>query len=105
VTSKRHTFSTKKRLACANQPEKRANAHAFHTKPCGFAIKQSSGDRKIENRGQGIILWRTSDVTALHHALKKRGVVIVEELHKGPFGMTFSFQDPDGYIMTVHDGG
>jgi predicted enzyme related to lactoylglutathione lyase len=48
---------------------------------------------------------RTSDATALHRDLKKRGVPIVEELREGPFGMTFSFQDPDGYIMTVHDGG
>ena len=32
-------------------------------------------------------------------------IPIVEELREGPFGMTFSFQDPDGYVMTVHDGG
>ncbi len=30
---------------------------------------------------------------------------IVEELRQGPFGMTFSFKDPDGYVLTVHDGG
>jgi hypothetical protein len=47
----------------------------------------------------------SSDATALHYDLKNRGVPIVEELREGPFGMTFSFQDPDGYIMTVHDGG
>jgi len=96
----------REKIGLRESPEKRPNAHAFHTKPYGFAIKQSLDDRKIENPGQGIILWwRTSDATALHHAFKKRGVPIVEELRKGPFDMTFSFQDPEGYIMTVHDGG
>jgi predicted enzyme related to lactoylglutathione lyase len=96
----------KEKIGLQESAEKRPNAHAFHTKPCGFAIRQSSDDRKIENPGQGTILWwRTADATALLQALKKRGVLIVEELRKGPFGMTFSFQDPDGYIMTVHDGG
>ena len=95
----------KEKIGLPESAEKRPNAHAFQTKPCGLAIRQSSDDRKIENPGQGIILWwRTSDATALHHDLKKRGVPIVEELREGPFGMTFSFQDPDGYIMTVHDG-
>ena len=47
----------------------------------------------------------TSDATALYNDLKKREVPIVEDLRQGPFGMTFSFKDPDGYIMTVHDGG
>jgi predicted enzyme related to lactoylglutathione lyase len=95
----------KEKIGLRESAEKRPNAHAFQTKPCGLAIRQSSDDRRIENPGQGIILWwRTSDATALHRDLKKRGVPIVEELREGPFGMTFSFQDPDGYIMTVHDG-
>jgi predicted enzyme related to lactoylglutathione lyase len=86
--------------------EKQPNAHAFDTRPCGFAIRQFQGNRKIENPGQGIIIWWfTSDATALHNDLKARGVPIVEELRKSPFGMTFSFRDPDGYILAVHDGG
>jgi predicted enzyme related to lactoylglutathione lyase len=107
VTDLKASYSFyKEKIGLRESAEKRPNAHAFQTKPCGLAIRQSSDDRKIENPGQGIILWwRTSDATALHHDLKNRGVPIVEELRKGPFGMTFSFQDPDGYIMTVHDGG
>jgi len=48
---------------------------------------------------------RASDSTALHEELKRRGVPIVEDLRTSPFGTTFSFKDPDGYVMTVHDGG
>jgi predicted enzyme related to lactoylglutathione lyase len=69
-------------------------------------LRQSSENRKIQNPGQGIIIWwLTSDATALHNDLKQRGVPIVDELRSSPFGMTFSFQDPDGYVMTVHDRG
>ena len=96
----------KEKIGLTESPEKRPNAYAFATKPCGFAIRQSSDTQKIDNPGQGIIIWlHTSDATTLHNELKKRGVLIVEDLRKGPFGMTFSFKDPDGYIMPVHDGG
>jgi len=30
-------------------------------------------------------------------------VTILQEPFEGPFGMTFVFQDPDGYAVTVHD--
>ena len=96
----------KEKIGLNESSEKRPNAYAFTTKPCGFAIRQSSDRQKIDHPGQGIIIWlHTSDATTLHNDLKKRGVPIVEDLHQSPFGMTFSFQDPDGYIMTIHDGG
>jgi hypothetical protein len=83
----------KDKIGLRESAERRPNAHAFHTKPCGLAIRQLSNDRKIENPGQGIVLWwRAADATALHRDLKKRGVPIVEELREGPFGMTFHFK-------------
>jgi predicted enzyme related to lactoylglutathione lyase len=94
----------KEQIGLNESSEKRPNAHAFSTKPCGLAIRQSIENRKIQNPGQRIIIWwLTSDASALHNDLKQRGVPIVDELRSGPFGMTFSFQDPDGYVMTVHD--
>ncbi len=96
----------KEKLGLPESPEKQPNAYAFATTPCAMAIRQSPDRIKIDNPGQGIIVWlRTSDATALHSDLKKQGVPIVEDLRKSPFGMTFSFGDPDGYIMAVHDGG
>ena len=96
----------KEKIGWNESTERRPNAHAFSTSPCGLAIRQSTDRRKIDNPGQGIIIWlHTSDAPALHNELKKMGVPIVEDLRTGPFGMTFSFKDPDGYILTVHDGG
>ncbi len=96
----------KEKLGLPESSERQPNAHAFATKPCAFAIRQSADGRKMENPGQGIIVWlRTSDATALHDDLKQTGVPIVEGLRMSPFGMTFSFRDPDGYVLTVHDGG
>ena len=96
----------KEQIGLKESSEKQPNAHAFHTKPCGFAIRQSPDSRKLENPGQGIIIWlHTLDAMSLHDELKGRAVPIVDDLRKSPFGMTFSFKDPDGYVIAVHDGG
>ena len=97
----------KNQIGLRDSPEKQPNAYAFDTKPCGLAIRKASdGAPKNENPGQGIVIFlRTSDATAVHAGLKERAVPIVEALRKSPFGMTFSFRDPDGYVMVVHDGG
>ena len=96
----------KEKVGMTESAEQRPNAHAFSMKPSGFAIRQSPDKRKISQPGQGIIIWlKTTDAVALHADFLKRGVPIVEKLRQGPFGMTFSFQDPDGYVLAVHDGG
>jgi hypothetical protein len=49
-------------------------------------------------------LWfHVRDTQALHESLVQAGVPIVADPIDGPFGQTFSFSDPDGYIVTVHD--
>ncbi len=87
--------------------EKQPNAYAFHTHPCGLAIRESPDQPQIDqNPSRGIIIWlHTSDATALLAEFRERAVPIVEELRKSPFGMTFSFKDPDGYVLAVHDDG
>jgi predicted enzyme related to lactoylglutathione lyase len=87
--------------------EKRPNAFAFATRPCGFAIrKRADGDQPPLSPGQGIIIWfRSDDAASLCATLKQRGVPITTDLADGPFGKTFTFRDPDGYLITVHDGG
>ncbi len=94
-------------LKLPESAEHRPNAHAFHTKPCGMAIRKSEGGPKLaQNPGQGVIIWlHTTDAATLNAELKARGVPIVEALHESPFGMSFSFKDPDGYVLSVHDGG
>ena len=88
-------------------PEVRPNAIAFATKPAGFAIRQAQVDLDaVAQPGYGVIVWfRTDDAAALHARLIERSVPIVQALADGPFGKTFTFRDPDGYLITVHDGG
>ena len=88
-------------------PEVRPNAVAFATQPCGFAIRTSPVDLdSVPQLGHGIVVWfRTADAAALHQHLKERSVFIVHDLADGPFGKMFTFRDPDGYLITAHDGG
>jgi predicted enzyme related to lactoylglutathione lyase len=96
----------KEKLNLPDSTERQPNAHAFATRPCAFAIRQKLVDLKIEHPGQGILIWlRATDSTALYNELRAQSVPIVEDLRKSPFGMTFSFKDPNGYVISVHDGG
>lgn len=48
-------------------------------------------------------LWlKADDVDRLHEDLAGHGVTIVTAPFDGPFGRTFAFADPDGYIITLH---
>lgn len=87
--------------------ETQPNAFAFSTQPCGFAIRQSpDASSPSFSQDQGIIVWfRTDDAVSLHASLKERGVPMAKDLADSPFGKTFTFRDPDGHLITVHDGG
>ncbi|QIM17591.1 hypothetical protein G7066_00665 [Leucobacter coleopterorum] len=39
----------------------------------------------------------------LHDALAAAGTEILRAPEQGPFGLMFTFADPDGYAVTVHD--
>jgi len=52
-----------------------------------------------------VSLWfYTDDAPALYTRLSEAGVPITQPLTNGPFGQMFTFVDPDGYRITVHDG-
>jgi hypothetical protein len=42
---------------------------------------------------------------SLYTVLRERAVPITTDLADSPFGKTFTFRDPDGYLITVHDDG
>ncbi len=88
-------------------PEVRPNAVAFATRPIAFAIRKAQIDLDaVPHLGHGIILWfLADDAAALHAQMVERGVTIESGLADGPFGKTFTFRDPDGYHITVHDRG
>ena len=87
--------------------ENRPNAVAFSAEPISFAIRKTSqGPDAVSHPGEGIILWfKADDAPAVCEHLKSHGVPIVQDLADSPFGKTFTFRDPDGYLISVHDGG
>ena len=54
--------------------------------------------------GIGAAIWlHATDVQGIHDALVVDGHRIVSDPIDGPFGRTFTFADPDGYQVTLHD--
>lgn len=88
------------------EPQGPSNAVVFHTESIPFAVREPMVDLDVADcLGWGVALWMNcDDAQGMHDSLKADGVEIVQEPFDGPFGCTFSFVDPDGYIVTVHDG-
>lgn len=81
------------------------HAVVFDTQPT-FAVRDPTPGVDLESGqlGLGVALWlHDPEAVALHQAVAESGVTILQEPFEGPFGMTFVFQDPDGYPVTVHD--
>jgi Glyoxalase/Bleomycin resistance protein/Dioxygenase superfamily len=52
----------------------------------------------------GAAIWmHATDVQAVHDALVADGHTVTAAPFDGPFGRTFTFADPDGYLITLHD--
>ncbi|WP_145413718.1 VOC family protein [Paenibacillus xylanexedens] len=82
------------------------HAVVFETKPIAFALRDlipgvdlASGTQP----GLGVALWLYApDAQEIHDKLVKAGVKITSAPTDGPFGRTFTFADPDGYLITLH---
>jgi predicted enzyme related to lactoylglutathione lyase len=83
------------------------HAVVFDTKPVAFAVRDAVADGDLDSisqPGQGIALWmHATEVQAIHDALSAAGIPILLAPTDGPFGRTFTFADPDGYHLTLHD--
>jgi predicted enzyme related to lactoylglutathione lyase len=79
-------------------------AVVFATEPVPFAVREPLVDLDATDRlGWGVALWlKADDVDKLHDDLVSHGVTIVTAPFDGPFGRTFAFADPDGYVVTLH---
>ncbi len=95
------------RLGLKRVPQSPPGAVVFATEPIAFAVREPLVDLgAVEKLGWGIALWLAGDdAQALHDSLEEAGVPIAQEPFDSPFGRTFAFVDPDGYRVTVHDGG
>lgn len=81
------------------------HAVVFNTKPIPFAVREPLVNLDtVPQLGHGVALWfLAEDSEKLLAKLEDANVPIVQQIQPSPFGNTFMFRDPDGYIITVHD--
>jgi len=83
------------------------HAVVFGTTPAAFAVRDAVPGTDLDaiaQLGEGVALWlHATGVQDIHDALVADGVTITSEPIDGPFGRTFTFADPDGYRITLHD--
>jgi len=84
------------------------HAVVFDTRPVPFAVREplpGTNIGTIPQPGEGVALWlRATDAQQLHDDLAAADTTITSPPFDGPFGRTFTFADPDGYRITIHDG-
>jgi len=95
-------------LGLRRAPASPPHAVVFDTSPASFAVREPLPDVDLDaaspRPGVGVALWfHADDAQALHDSLAAAGVPISGAPVDGPFGRTFTFADPDGYAVTVHD--
>ncbi|MGN6446209.1 VOC family protein [Amnibacterium sp.] len=81
------------------------HAVVFATTPA-FALRDPAPGTDLDagRPGLGVALWlHADDAQALHDRLADAHVPIPTPPFDGPFGRTFTFEDPDGYLITIHD--
>ena len=95
-------------LGLERAPFSPPGAVVFATATIPFAVREPLPgvdlDQISPRPGSGVALWLKCDSAPdLHARLVEAGVTVVAEPAPGPFGVTFTFLDPDGYAVTVHD--
>ncbi|GAA1166003.1 VOC family protein [Microbacterium oxydans] len=94
-------------LGLVRSPAGPPHAVVFETAPIAFALRDIAPGTDLTGVAQpgiGAAIWlHATDVQAIHDALLADGHTIVAEPIDGPFGRTFTFADPDGYRITLHD--
>ncbi|MET8862581.1 VOC family protein [Nonomuraea sp. NPDC004580] len=93
-----------RRLGLKRAPAGPPGAVVFATEPVPFAVREPlPGVELPERPGTGVVLWfECGDAQRLHDDLQAAGVPIATPPADGPFGRSFSFTDPDGYVVTAH---
>jgi predicted enzyme related to lactoylglutathione lyase len=94
-------------IGLSRAPQSPPDAVVFATEPTPFAVRKPAVDLDATSKlGWGVAVWfLADDAHAVHKRVVDAGRPIITEPAPGPFGITFSFADPDGYTITVHDNG
>ncbi|WP_295698616.1 VOC family protein [Lapillicoccus sp.] len=94
-------------LGLVRSPAGPPHAVVFETQPIAFALRDvvpGTDLASVVQPGIGAAIWlHATDVQAIHDSLVAGGHTIVSAPIEGPFGLTFTFADPDGYQVTLHD--
>lgn len=94
-------------LGLVRSPAGPPHAVVFQTEPIAFALRDVVAGTELDSAPQpgiGAAIWlHATEVQAIHDALAADGQTIVSAPIDGPFGRTFTFADPDGYHITLHD--
>lgn len=101
------TFYTD-RLGLVRAERSPPGAVLLDTHPIPFALREPRLDLDaVGSLGHGVSLWMRCESSAtLLTELESHGIEIVRALERGgPFGETFTFRDPNGYLITIHDAG
>ncbi len=100
------------RLGLRRAPASPPGAVVYATEPVSFAVREplpglaldAVRPRPRPRPGAGVALWlHADDAQARHDELVAADVSIVAPPVDGPFGRTFTFTEPDGYVVTIHD--
>lgn len=94
------------RLGLRRAPASPPGAVVFATDPIPFAVREPLPGVNLDEvtrPGLGVALWLAAERPwDLHDALESAGTQILKAPENGPFGLNFTFVDPDGYAVTVH---
>ncbi|WP_438354452.1 VOC family protein [Microbacterium sp. CJ88] len=94
-------------LGLVRSPAGPPHAVVFTTTPIAFALRDIVPGTDLgtaSHPGIGAAIWlHATDVQSIHDDLVDAGHEIVVAPIDGPFGRTFTFADPDGYRITLHD--
>jgi catechol 2,3-dioxygenase-like lactoylglutathione lyase family enzyme len=94
-------------LGLVRSPAGPPHAVVFQTTPIAFALRdvvRGTDLGSVAQPGLGAAIWlHATDVQSIHDALVADDHPIVSAPIDGPFGRTFTFADPDGYHVTLHD--
>ncbi|AZZ50140.1 glyoxalase [Rathayibacter rathayi] len=96
-------------LGLVRSPAGPPHAVVFTTTPIAFALRDLAPGTDLDSTSQpgvGTAIWlHATGVQEIHDALVADGQAVVAAPIDGPFGRTFTFADPDGYHITLHDRG
>lgn len=96
-------------LGLTRIPQSPPGAVVFATEPIPFAVREPLPGVDIDagpRPGNGVAVWlRCADTASMHARLEQAGVSVASPPSPGPFGSQCTIADPDGYLLTLHDGG